>query len=323
MTLKKAKNPVHTMQYTRATAHGRRWLSIAGMLMLGGALAGCAQLQQLKNRVGGHDAGAPVSAPASTPGPTTAPAEAPAPDSLREIVNDQLQLGHYAEGERQLRRYLQAHPDDRPAQGLLRQLTVDPEQALGHASRDYVVRPGDSYSTLAARFLGDGGRFLILARYNGSSNPSLLRVGQTLRLPASRLAPGAAGTQGSDDAVASGADNATATPPVDASAAAKARRLQDESLVLLHKGDRAQALQRMDQALDADPQLTPAGSDAQSLRKQLVAGYHQRAIVLYRDQQLDQAISLWNRVLAIEPDFEPATVYRARALELKQRLKQF
>ena len=69
--------------------------------------------------------------------------------------------------------------------------------------------------------------------------------------------------------------------------------------------------------------MPPSGADARALRKQLVAVYHQRAIVLYRDQQLDQAISLWNRVLAIEPDFEPATVYRARALELKQRLKQY
>jgi tetratricopeptide (TPR) repeat protein len=139
-----------------------------------------------------------------------------------------------------------------------------------------------------------------------------------LRLPASRLTA----SGGSDDGEPAPASAAT-TAPVDASAAAKARRLQDESLALLHKGQRSQALERMDQALDADPQLAPANADAQSLRKQLVSVYHQRAIVLYRDQQLDQAISLWDRVLAIQPDFEPATVYRARALELKQRLKQF
>ena len=57
--------------------------------------------------------------------------------------------------------------------------------------------------------------------------------------------------------------------------------------------------------------------------KDLVATFHQRAIVLYRDQQLDPAIALWDRVLAIDPGYEPATVYRTRALELKQRLKQF
>jgi tetratricopeptide (TPR) repeat protein len=46
-------------------------------------------------------------------------------------------------------------------------------------------------------------------------------------------------------------------------------------------------------------------------------------VVLYRDQQLDKAIALWNRVLAIAPNYEPAVAYRARALELKQRLKQY
>ena len=308
---------VQKIEYTRALAQGRYGrlvpLLLVGLLATG--LGGCAQLRQLKARIGGHHTPAPAVVPAPASATTRAPVDEPPPPSLASIINDQLQLGHYAEGERQLRRYLDAYPDDRAAQEMLRQLTVDPEQALGRASRGYVVHAGDSYSTLAARYLGDGGRFLILARYNDSANPSLLRVGQTLRLPASRLAA----TTTSEDA----APGPPTAGSADASAAAKATRLQDESLALLHKGQRAKALERMDQALDADPHLPPAGADAQALRKQLVSVYHQRAIVLYRDQQLDQAIALWNRVLAIEPDFEPATAYRARALELKQRLKQF
>lgn len=304
-----------TVQYMGNARSGR--LAVVCIGLLGVGLSGCAQLRQMKTRMFGHDAPAKVvvtPAPAPAPPPEAATDE-PVPASLAIIVNRQLQRGHYAEGERQLRRYLQTHPDDAAAQGVLRQLTVDPEQALGQASRPYVVKPGDSYSTLAARYLGDGGRFLILARYNRSTDPSMLRVGQTLRLPASRLA--------STRSPEGPAQAPSTAAPVDASDAAKARRLQDESLALLRKGQRTQALERMDQALDADPHLPPDSADATSLRKQLVSVYHQRAIVLYRDQQLDQAISLWNRVLAIEPDFEPATVYRARALELKQRLKQF
>lgn len=310
---------MQNMGYARFAAQGRRlgpWV-LAGLLAAGG-LGGCAQLTRLKARITGHDKPRVVVTPARAPAKPAAPVDEPPPSSLAAIVNDQLQAGHYAEGEHQLRRYLAAHPDDRAAQAMLRQLTVDPDEALGHASRSYVVRPGDSYSTLAARFLGDGARFLILARYNHATNPSVLRVGQTLRLPASRLS---AGTPAEGPVRAA---EATATAPADDDAGtAKARRLQDESLALLHKGQRSEALERMDQALDLDPRLPAAGADAQALRKQLVTVYHQRAIVLYRDQQLDQAISLWNRVLAIEPDFEPATVYRARALELKQRLKQF
>ena len=297
-------------------ASGRvAWMQWGIVLLMASGASGCAQFNKLKSRMG-HPPTTTVVAPAPVPAPS-APAEAPAPASLASIVNDQLQLGHYAEGERQLRSFLREHPDDRTAQALLRQLTADPEQVLGHAARDYVVQAGDSYSTLAGRYLGDAGRFLILARYNGSTNPSLLRAGQRLRLPAAASRLGATSTS------ETASDEASAAAPVDASAASKARRLQGESVALLHQGQQAQALTRMDEALDADPQLPPSGADAQALRKQLVAVYHQRAIVLYRDQQLDQAIALWNRVLAIEPDFEPATAYRARALELKQRLKQY
>ena len=82
-------------------------------------------------------------------------------------------------------------------------------------------------------------------------------------------------------------------------------------------------LDRMDEALRVDPRLQPSGAEAASLRSQLLDSYHERAVVLYRDQQLDKAIALWNRVLAIAPDYEPAIAYRARALELKQRLKQY
>jgi tetratricopeptide (TPR) repeat protein len=54
----------------------------------------------------------------------------------------------------------------------------------------------------------------------------------------------------------------------------------------------------------------------------LLGSYHERAVVLYRDQQLDQAIALWDHVLAIDPSYERAVIYRARAVELQQRLKQ-
>lgn len=313
------RKSVQNSQDTRLVAQGPRLglLVLVGLLAVG--LGGCAQLQQLKARMTGHRKPTVTVTPARAPAPAPAPADEAPPPSLASIINRQLQSGHYAEGERQLRRYLEANPGDPAAQAMLRQLTVDPQEALGHASRPYVVRPGDSYSTLAARFLGDGARFLILARYNDSTDPSMLRVGQTLRMPASRLA---AGSRPEGPAQSPG-DTAPETPAAGDSGVAKARRLQNESLALLHKGQRSEALERMDQALDVDPQLPPSDADARALRKQLVSVYHQRAIVLYRDQQLDQAISLWNRVLAIEPDFEPATVYRTRALELKQRLKQF
>jgi tetratricopeptide (TPR) repeat protein len=270
-------------------------------------LGGCSQVGRLKSRLGAHTTVTPASAPVpQTPTPAAAP-------SLAAIINGDLQHGRYAAGEQALRGYLAQHPDDRAAQATLRQLTVDPRQALGRAARAHVVQAGESWSTLAARHLGDASQFLVLARYNGSTDPSLLRAGDTVQLPQS-AAPTAELTATAEAAPA----------PVAESTAAKAQRLQAESMSLLAQGQRPQALARLDAALTLDPRLKPApGAAAAALRKDVLAGYHQRAIVLYRDQQLDPAIALWDRVLAIDPDYEPATVYRTRALELKQRLKQF
>ena len=304
---------------TGATARTSRrtsvpWLRALQLALLPGllAVAGCAPMQALRSKVLKPSVAV---APPVAPAPAAVPEPAVGATTLGAIVNGELQHGRYADGERDLRHYLAQHPDDRAAQAMLRQLTVDPKQALGAASRDYVVQNGESYSTLAARWLGDANRFVILARYNGSTDPSVLHAGQVLRLPLSARADTGAGT-------GAGTGTGAATPAPTEAATTKARRLQAESLALLAQGQQPQALARMDEALAADPHLPPSGSaqDA-SLRSQLVASYHQRAIVLYRDQQLEQAIALWDRVLAIDPNFEPATVYRTRALDLKHRLK--
>lgn len=296
-------------------------------------VSGCAQVNK---RVGDRlIRPTAIFTPPSESRETTATVAVAADPSLATIVDDELQHGHYATGKTALRRYLVQHPGDRSAEAMLRQLTADPEHRLGRASRTHVVEAGDSYSTLAARYLGDAGLFLILARYNHSTDPSLLQVGETVRLPMSATAvstPTIATTPAVDDSAREAVAEATAdgTPTISRDTAtgaetpaAKAQRLQRESVALLDQGHKQQALTRLDQALVIEPQLKPSGTDATSLRKELVNSFHQRAIVLYRDQQLDPAIALWNRVLAIDPNYEPAVIYRTRALELKRRLKQF
>lgn len=301
------------------------WLLILGV-------TGCAQVDKLKARV--SDSLGPQRTVKFTPAPRPADTRSSTATSLASIVNDQLQHGHYAEGEKALRRYLARHPDNSTAKSLLHQLIVDPVRQLGSRWYPHQVQAGDSYSSLAAHDLGDSGLFLILARYNGSTNPSILRVGEMLRLPVSarqQLASsnGTENDKGSATVAAKDAsiDDASAAPsadrpPANESARAKARRLQEESLSLLKRGHKPQALAQLDQALMIDPQLKPSGAGAASLRKQLLDSYHQRAIVLYRDQHLNQAIALWDRILTIDPQFEPAVIYRARALELKRRLRQ-
>ena len=293
--------------------HCRRVAPVLAVL----ALAGCAQVKVVRSEVD--------KALGNTPAPKTAAA---ANADVRDadlmppatVVNTYLQYGRYADGERRLRQYLARYPGDRAAQGLLRQLTADPREALGAASRNYVVQQGDSYSTLAARYLGDASRFLILARYNGSDDPSALHVGDTVRLPTAPSRAPAADTL----VVRATADDlltpAPAGNPAPAATPADAQHLQAESTALLRQGRKTDALARLDQALKLDPHLKPAGD--QALRDQLLSTYHERAVLLYRDQKLDQALAMWDHVLDIDPGYERAVIYRARAVELKQRLKQ-
>ncbi len=297
----------------------RPWAGRGVLLLVILSAGGCAQLDRLKARVGshfGHQESVATTPVKAVPAP--APAEAAPDRSLSQILNEQLQRGHYAQGQAQLEQYLRRHPGDRAAQALLHQLTVDPRTALGERSRSYRVRPGDSYSTLAARFLHDASLFVLLARYNDAANPSVLQVGQKLRMPLA--SDGSA--DGSAPAPSAPVTEMTvqSTAVTDASLA-KAARLQQESLALLNQGHQTQALARLDEALQIDPGLAAPGITPVS-RQKLVATLHERAIVLYRDQQLDQAIALWDRVLAIDPGYERAVVYRTRAMELKRRLRQ-
>lgn len=287
-------------------------VGMPGLVLVLLVLGGCAQLERLRHR-GDHAPATPALAPPPAP---VAPVEPPvAVRPLGKIINEDLQHGRYSEGEAALRAYLAAHPKDRLAQSMLRQLTADPQRTLGPVGSTHVVQAGESYSTLAKRYLGDARLFLILARYNQSTQPALLRAGEKLRLPASRRQAGD---------VAAEAVGGAAKPerPQTESPAARSQRLQRESLQLLGAGQETQALARLDAALAADPGLASDRAGAEALRQRVVASCHQRAIVLYRDQKLEPAIALWDRVLAVEPSYEPALAYRARALELQRRLKQ-
>ena len=45
---------------------------------------------------------------------------------------------------------------------------------------------------------------------------------------------------------------------------------------------------------------------------------HDQALVHYRDQQLDNAIGLWQQVTDLDPGFEPARVYPRNAPRASQ-----
>ena len=88
------------------------------------------------------------------------------------------------------------------------------------------------------------------------------------------------------------------------------------------EGRKEEALRAFDRALALQPGLEPARSHRRELKDRLVNEYHEAAVVHYRNQRLDEALALWDKALKLDPGFEPAQGYRARALELKRRLRE-
>ncbi len=56
-------------------------------------------------------------------------------------------------------------------------------------------------------------------------------------------------------------------------------------------------------------------------RSQVTEHMHQEALKLYHNQQLDKALSIWDKILAIKPQDDLALVYKDRVIHLKKKLK--
>lgn len=75
------------------------------------------------------------------------------------------------------------------------------------------------------------------------------------------------------------------------------------------------------EALALSPGIEPATTHHKTMQSALVLDYHETAIVHYRNQQLDEALELWDKALTLDPQFAPAQGYRLRAMELKRRVQ--
>ena len=117
--------------------------------------------------------------------------------------------------------------------------------------------------------------------------------------------------------------------PVAQTAAAESRsavslRLQQESLALLDSGQSTQALQADRPGAGA---RSRAGLGPMTIRPRCASNWWRRAI---SGRSCFTATSSWTRrsrcgtaCWQIDPGYEPAVAYRARALELKRRLRQY
>jgi tetratricopeptide (TPR) repeat protein len=102
----------------------------------------------------------------------------------------------------------------------------------------------------------------------------------------------------------------------------EAERLYQLGSDLLSNDQVDNAYQMFSQALTYDPQHTQASQAQQLCRDRLTDNYHRQAMRHFRQQELDEAIVLWNRILELNPGHSLAPGYKARALEMQQKLQQ-
>lgn len=145
-----------------------RW-GRTGALALGLALAAC----------GGGGSGPPRSAG------TTAPAPAGEVDAILALLDG----GDAKTARKRIAAGLERDPMDPSLLVLRDSLDRDPIELLGPANHAYTVRPGDTMTGLAERFLGNKLKAYQLARYNGVARPADLSPGQLLRIPGAGPAP--------------------------------------------------------------------------------------------------------------------------------------
>jgi len=267
------------MQLIKGGAQRARvsWAALASFVLVF-FLAGCAQLPQSAGGAADNAEGSAARAHEANTNP------APLMD-LKSIIR-LIEAGQSDEALHALTTYLAQDPKNAVALSLRQQLTVNPEVFLGKPATRYTVQSGDTLGGIAAKFLGNPLKFVILGRYNQISRVKDLRVGQVLKLPAKLKAD----------------PNAEPVPEPAPTVPAPAEPIGGVSTP------------------DTSPSVnTGAYSPAQMAR---VQKYHEAALVAYRKQDLDNAIALWNKALAIDPNYEPALGYRARAQELQRRLNQ-
>lgn len=87
-------------------------------------------------------------------------------------------------------------------------------------------------------------------------------------------------------------------------------------------GENFAAFENFKKASDLDMENEYAMEEMLTLQKDITDKYHREASSAFRRQELDLAIATWDKVLQVNPDHSSAQLYRAQAIELKERLEK-
>ena len=282
-------------------------------------------------------AAAPASAPAAVivapAGPVTPAAQQQA-QKLALATADLLESGNEEQARTELKRALGLDPQNKLAQNLTRQMAADPITALGRESFAYTMRPSDTLSRIAGRFLGDVYAFYILARYNDIKVPKQVSSGQVIRIPGKAPPPGSVAANPPPPAEpvqrAPPPPSILAPAPVAAPAAPAAAPQPPEptpgerAMRNAASAERAADLPRarIEYLKAASYNQPGAAAKAEQLRTQLSSRYSLNARSALARQDLDGAIVNWQRVLELDPENPTARLELERARGLKDKLNK-
>jgi tetratricopeptide (TPR) repeat protein len=100
-------------------------------------------------------------------------------------------------------------------------------------------------------------------------------------------------------------------------------------VALMQQGADMQKTGNLEGAYDAfreaalrDPGNKDAATQRDSVRQTLARRYEREAAQAFQRQNLDEAISKWDRVLALEPNNQKAKLERERALDLRKKMSE-
>lgn len=269
--------------------------------------------------------------PAAVPEPEPAPTPVVATPQQRQQAQaaayaavHALQSGNEQQAKTDVERALALDAGNKLANSLRRQIAEDPLAMLGRESFAYTVKPSESMSGLAGRFLNDVYLFYALARYNGIAVPQQLAAGQTLRIPGKAQPSAAAPATNAPVAVASPAPTPAPAPlpppepappaPTAGEAALRAGEAAERA------GDVDRALAEYRKAAAADQ--PGAASGLERLLKQQVSRHSVAARTALAKQDLDGAIKNWTRVLQLEPGNDVAKLELQRCRALKEKMNR-
>jgi tetratricopeptide (TPR) repeat protein len=249
--------------------------------------------------------------------PEVPPAEArPMAAKLALQAVDQLQVGDEASARTTVEQALKLDPANDLAKKLLDQINADAQRELGAVYFRYTVQPADTLSKLAQQYMGDRFRFWILAKYNDIGNPSRLGAGQVIKIPGRQPATPPA---------------PVAEPPVrvEPAAPAPAPEPKPELADAMKRGADLEKAGNLEAAyatyVDAAARF-PSSADAAKKRDAakaaLIRQLDREASQAFQRQNLDLAITKWDRVLELDPNNRNARLKREQALDLKKRMAE-